>query len=254
MSAYIPNPKLAGSGILAAIPQKGRCPIGCADCFFQSGRSYLEPLLDHTPNMPPDSMADSCALVRVNDGNDSGNGAEKVLRDTFRFARKFFNTSMKSAVARLAPHPVVLTLNPAGMTDSRIHVLDVVPPHLMFFRFRVNTWNLDLLDLAIERLIDERDEKERRPIVLTWMAYHSGDDIPPGPFRADYVERRRTLNTYWAITSAAWKRIMDDFRFSRWVYSCGKSEGEQGVTACRFCGNCLREWAATMERIGGGRA
>ena len=42
--SYIENPKTKGSGIIACIPQKGLCPNKCEDCFFQSGRSYLEPL------------------------------------------------------------------------------------------------------------------------------------------------------------------------------------------------------------------
>jgi hypothetical protein len=40
--SYIENPKTKGSGIVCAIPQPGVCPIGCEDCFFQSGRSFLE--------------------------------------------------------------------------------------------------------------------------------------------------------------------------------------------------------------------
>jgi len=49
---YKENPKTKGSGILCAIPQTGRCPMQCSDCFFQSGRSFLEPLDENLPNMP----------------------------------------------------------------------------------------------------------------------------------------------------------------------------------------------------------
>jgi len=41
------------------------------------------------------------------------------------------------------------------------------------------------------------------------------------------------------------------YKYNKWVYSCGKIEGEKGTTACRHCGNCLREYFATCERIRG---
>jgi hypothetical protein len=74
---YIENPKFKGSGILACIPQTGKCPNNCTDCFFQSGRSYLEPLEQNLPNMPPIELA-STQVVRVNDGHDSNIDREKV--------------------------------------------------------------------------------------------------------------------------------------------------------------------------------
>lgn len=49
MNEWIWNPKCKGSGIITCIPQAGRCPNNCADCFFQSGRSYLEPLEENLP-------------------------------------------------------------------------------------------------------------------------------------------------------------------------------------------------------------
>ncbi len=49
---YKENPKTKGSGIICCIPQTGLCLMKCKDCFFQSGRSYLEPLEENLPNMP----------------------------------------------------------------------------------------------------------------------------------------------------------------------------------------------------------
>jgi len=43
--------------------------------------------------------------------------------------------------------------------------------------------------------------------------------------------------------------VMANFKHNKLVSSCGKIEGEKGDTKCRFCGNCLREYFATMERI-----
>ena len=68
--AYKHNPKLEGSNMIAAIPQTGKCPLGCSGCFFNSGRSFLEPLDENTPNMPSLEQSEG-KIVRVNDGNDS---------------------------------------------------------------------------------------------------------------------------------------------------------------------------------------
>jgi len=40
--SYKENPKMVGSGMLACIPQTGRCPNNCEDCFFQSGMGGKE--------------------------------------------------------------------------------------------------------------------------------------------------------------------------------------------------------------------
>jgi len=75
---YIENPKTKGSGIICCIPQAGECPIHCDDCFFQSGRSYLEPLDVNLPNLPSKEESQG-RVVRVNDGNDSNNDREAVM-------------------------------------------------------------------------------------------------------------------------------------------------------------------------------
>jgi hypothetical protein len=89
-TSYIENPKTKGSGVICCIPQKGFCPVNCADCFFQSGRSYLEPLEEKLPNMP--TLEQSAGMVvRVNDGNDSNNQREPVMSAVERYPQKFFN-------------------------------------------------------------------------------------------------------------------------------------------------------------------
>ena len=84
---YKENPKTKNSGILCCIPQTGKCPQGCEDCFFQSGRSYLEPLDENLPNMPTIEEAKN-RLIRVNaDGNDSN--VNRVFR-FFQFCYNYF--------------------------------------------------------------------------------------------------------------------------------------------------------------------
>lgn len=237
---YIENPKTKGSGIISCIPQKGTCPNNCEDCFFQSGRSYLEPLEDNLPNMPTIEQV-GWRVVRVNDGNDSNVQRELVINETNKYPLKFYNTAIPKDLEGFKYAPVVLTVNPGKMTDTDFHRIDTVPKNLMFVRFRTNMWNLDILDKAV----DYYSEREV-PIVLTFMAYF--EDLPPTKHTKNYIFRRRTLNSYWAITTKAWEEIMNNYRYNKWVYSCGKIEGEKGITACRHCGNCLREFFATMER------
>ena len=240
--SYSPNPKTAGSGIICAIPQKGACPFKCPDCFFQSGRGYLEPLDEKTPNLP-DSADAAERVVRVNDGNDSSNDFDEVCRATSSYKHRFFNTSWPTRIDEF-PGPVVLTLNPGKYTDTGPGWMPACfGENLMFIRFRTNTWNLHHADEAVNYW-----SKREVPVVLTFMAYMEIESIPEEN-RRDYIFRQRTSNHYWAISSEAWARVMEWYRFNKWVHSCGRVEGERGDTKCRWCGNCLREYFATKERM-----
>ena len=241
---YKENPKTKGSGIICAIPQTGICPNRCDDCFYQSGRSHLEPLDENLPNVPDGKKP--WQVVRINDGNDSNVQREKVLACAKNFDMFFFNTAIPKDLDTF-PGPVVLTANPAKMTDTDFYRIDPVPPNLMFVRIRTTTWNIaGVVDPAVA-YYSERST----PIVLTFMAYFGTADTIPEEHRKWYTYRKRTLNPYWAITTEGWERIMRNYRLNKWVYSCGKVEGEKGTTSCRHCGNCLREYFATMERMGG---
>lgn len=237
MNYYIENPKTKGSGIICCIPQKGVCPNKCEDCFFQSGRSYLEPLEQNLPNIP---TPQDYKLYRINDGNDSNVQKELVIKMAKQYKMKYYNTSINNLDGFDAP--IVLTLNPSVLTDSGFHFVDPIPPNLMFVRFRTNMWNLDFCDDAVEYYT-----KKNVPIVLTFMAYFNLSI--PEEFKKYYIFRKRTLNSYWAITTEAWEQVMSRYKYNKWVYSCGKIEGEKGDSHCRFCGNCLREYFATMERM-----
>jgi len=240
--SYRENPKTKGSGIVCSIPQTGVCPNKCEDCFFQSGRSYLEPLAENLPNVP--ERVEPWQVVRMNDGNDSHVNRELVIKSAERFPMKFYNTAIPTNL-HLFDAPVVLTLNPAKHTDDYFAMVAPIPHNLMFVRIRTNTWNIGkVVDPAVE-YYSEREV----PIVLTFMAYFGAADKIPEEHRENYVFRKRTLNSYNAITTAAWESVVWKYRYNKWVYSCGKVEGEKGTTACRHCGNCLREYFATMERM-----
>lgn len=242
MSKYIKNPKTDGSGIICCIPQKGTCPMRCSDCFFQSGRSYLEPLDENLPNMP--SLEESHNMVvRVNDGNDSNNQRELVLKETEKYPMRFYNTSIPTSL-HMFKEPVVLTVNPGILTDKSFHKLDPIPPNLMFVRVRTNTWNLNIIEAAVEYYTSRNI-----PVVLTFMAYYTESIPKHSGYPTDYIFRKRTLNSYNAIKSDAWERIMDRFKWNKLVYSCGTIEGEKGDTHCKYCGNCLREYFSTKEKL-----
>jgi len=238
---YKENPKTQGSGIYTCIPQKGRCPNNCPDCFFQNGRSYLEPLDENLPNIPPDEIIKT-RIIRVNDGNDSNFERDKVVDCTRDFPHKFYNTAIHKDLGCF-PGPVVLTINPGNMTDTNFNSADIgLVDKLMFVRFRVNAWNLDICDKAVDYY-----SNREIPIVLTFMAYYN--ETIKSEYEKYYTYRKRTLNSYWAITTAAWEMIMSRYKYNKWVYSCGKIEGELGITSCRFCGNCIREYWAALERM-----
>lgn len=240
---YIPNPKTAGSGIICCIPQKGECPNRCPDCFFQSGRSYLEPLSENLPNMPSTALARG-KIVRVNDGNDSNVQRDLVISSTEQYIDKFYNTARPKLDF---PAPVVLTVNPGRMTNKSWYnimpIADAMPKNLMFVRVRANTWNKNIVWGVIDYY-----SLFSVPIVLTFMAYHRDSSIPKDHMD-NYIYRKRIMNSYWVIGTKAWREYMAEFEDEKLVYPCGKIEGEKGVTACRFCGNCLREYYATMERM-----
>ena len=238
---YRENPKTKGSGIICCIPQAGSCPNGCEDCFFQSGRSYLEPLDENLPNMPLDGAV-AGRVVRVNDGNDSNVKRQRVVSFTGHLPMKFYNTAIPKDLAEF-PAPVVLTVNPGEATDEKAVLLDSVPINLMFVRVRTNVWNR----LVVESAVEHYTQREV-PVVLTFMAYFDTAAKIPADCRRYYALRKRTLNEYHAITHEAWRMCMEWHAGNPWVHSCG-TEGVSGGSACRHCGNCLREYFAAMERM-----
>jgi hypothetical protein len=215
------NPKTKGSGIICCIPQTGICPNKCKDCFFQSGRSYLEPLDDNLPNMPS---------VEKAEGHKD----------------KFYNTAIAKNIEKFDA-PVVLSVNPADLTDKDFHALDPVPANLMFVRARTNIWNATAESPSlVDRIVDYYTSR-KVPVILTFMAYF--EQPIPEEYEKYYTFRKRTLNSYHAITTAGWDMIMSRYKYNLLVYSCSEIEGELGNFKCERCGNCLREYYATRERM-----
>jgi hypothetical protein len=202
------------------------------------------------PNNIPDNAIKPWTIVRLNDGNDSHVEKSKVINEYVRFPRAFFNTSYNDYGF---PGPVVITINPGEMTDKDWHEVkegadsgEGPVPNLMFVRFRTNTWNLGIADRAISWY-----SQRHVPIVLTFMAYTDKNDIPE-KHRKNYTYSQRTTNKYWTIKPATWEKVMNKYRFNPNVYSCGRYACIKycdDTNGCSKCGNCAREYMATMERL-----
>jgi len=158
-----------------------------------------------------------------------------------KFTMKFYNTSIPKDLEGFKD-PVVLTINPGKMTDKDFYKLDPIPKNLMFVRIRTNMWNVHPVVLPAVEYYTSKEV----PVVLTFMAYFNNPEKIPEDFDCCYSFRKRTLNSYYAITNVAWKLVMSLFEDNKYVYSCGR---EGIATGCKFCGNCLREYFATMERL-----
>ena len=212
--------------------------MNCSDCFFQSGRGYLDVDRD-LPNMPDDVKP--WQIVRVNDGNDSNIHRDLVLYATARYPLRFYNTASAEDLVGYG-EPVVLTVNRGRQTDVGWLYIEKPPVNLMFVRIRTNLWNRE----EVVRPAVEYYTSKGVPVVLTFMAYHKESAIPEG-YRCYYGYRKRTSNPYWAIDRGSWRIAMTEFRNDPLVYSCGR---EGLTTACSRCGNCVREFMRTKERIG----
>lgn len=225
---YKYNPKTADSGVVCCIPQKTKCKIGCSDCFFNSGRSYLEPLEENLPNMPTLEQVGN-NIVRVNDGNDSNVDRAHVVESTKIYKKKFYNTSIPKDISGFDA-PVVLTLNPAGMTDTCFHTLPVIPNNLMAARFRTNMWNQTMLGKVVQQYSNV-------PILITLMAYHDQNYIPE-EHRKFYEYRKRTLNPYWCVTKGGLDNILSPYRNNKHVLMCGNPNTYPEKSSCKYCCNC----------------
>lgn len=237
MSEWKWNPKTMGSGIITCIPQTGTCPNNCEDCFFQGGRSYLEPLNENLPHIPSEKLADG-RIVRMNDGNDSNHQRELVIETAKRYKDYFFNTARPYDLDGFEA-PVVLTVNPGSITDEGYARLVGIPNNLMFVRVRVNMWNLDDIVRPVVNYYTGRGV----PVIFTFMAYYTKEI--PEVYKDCYEWKKRTLNSYYVLKRGHIEAILEDYKDNSYVYSCGY----KGTHSCMQCGNCIREYYNTKERM-----
>jgi len=241
MEQYRNNPRNEGSGVFTAVPHRSRCPFKCEGCAFNEGRSYLEPLEETLPNVPePREMR--YRVVCINDWHDSSNSHLEIVQGMRGYPLRFFNTIVPYFLHEFDA-PVVLTLNAREDTDTKFWQLEEIPANLMFVRFRVNTWNIKLLWQAVDYYTGTR----RVPLILDWVEYPKVSAIPTG-YRKYYKADQHDGRRIWRVWFEEWRRVADLFTDDILVYTCGRGPRRQD-RLCRNCGNCLREYFATRERM-----
>ncbi len=206
------NPKLEGTDIIEAIPQTGKCPVGCDECFYNGGRFYRQ--LDK-PLVPTMEEARR-KIVRVNPGHDSNIQKDLATMATAAFPHKFYNTSIASFDF---PGPVVYTCN-----ATQLHLVLMVR-NLMAVRVRVSTWNLEEVDKAVEHYLTLKV-----PVLLTFMRYFNYLKIR---IKKDYEWRKNILNEYYCIKQEAILRVLERYK-GKGVRMCGTPAS----SLCIDCRNC----------------
>lgn len=231
------NPKQENTVIYDCIPQSGKCPIGCNQCFFnREGAFYTE-----VPSVPtPEEVEDG--IVRMNAGNDSNVQRKLVVETAQRYKNYFFNTSTPKLDF---PGPVVFTANGQEEECPR---LVTPPPNLMFVRLRVSATNL----LHIDRGVNHYTALGC-PVVLTFMSYYSYEPQVPTTVsevlgvKPDecYTWKIRHINSYYCPTERFIDAVMLRYSRHRLVSMCGSVK----VPYCHACRNCETHYIQTMKRM-----
>lgn len=230
IKTYESNPKLIGSNIIDCIPQVGKCPNYCKECYFNV-QGFFWP--KNKPLIPSlEEVGDK--IVRVNSGNDSNNQRDLVIQSTSQYEKKFYNTSIPKFNF---PGPVVFTCN---RDDDHADIVDD-SSNIMMVRFRSTPWNQGLLSNVVQHYVGEKQV----PVTITYMRFRNMNNIPR-EYHKMYDVRIHVVNS-WAILKpqyqvglSSWYRIENDENKGM-VGTCGTPES----SLCKDCGRC--EWA--YERI-----
>ncbi len=233
------NPKLEGTLLHDCIPQTGKCPIGCNQCYFNRPDAYYYPI-DQLPLIPTkEEVGDG--IVRMNCGHDSNINYPSVITVAERYKHVFFNTSIPQLNF---PGPIVFTANPKEEEDACLFYKP--PKNLMFVRLRTSGTNLHLIDQAVSYY-----SAFDVPIVITMMAYYTGhipivlvNDVH---FYAEecYVWQKRHINSYWCPTERFKRAVMERYQDNRNVVLCGTFTSNW----CRDCHNCESYYWQTLKRL-----
>jgi len=77
--------------------------------------------------------------------------------------------------------------------------------------------------------------------------------IIPKDHLVHYEKKQRILNVSWSLKYSTWKFLMSRYNFNPLVHSCGVEGLTTESKLCKNCGNCLREYFNTMERMKNGK-
>lgn len=224
------NPKLEDSRIVDCIPQTGKCPIGCTDCFYNGPGWYRT---RDTPLIP--TFQETIGnVVRVNSGNDSNVDRKLVIEVARRYNDYFFNTSVPNFDF---PGPVVFTVN--GRGDNQSYLANRKDcKGLMFVRFRLNPWNLEAADKVVAHYT-----KYNVPVVMTFMRYSERRNIPRHHWQS-YAWTKHIVTEYFMIKNELRDEIMARWKDNPLVKECGSTKSEY----CKDCGNCYNLYFRWRKR------
>lgn len=239
------NPKMEGTNIWDCVPQFGKCPHNCSQCFFNRPNAFYT----EVPSIPtPEEVGDG--IVRMNAGNDSNNQRDLVIETAKRYQRYFFNTS----VPRFDfPAPVVLTANPKEEQPAATpnwHGESWYAPaeNLMFVRLRTSATNLVFVDRAVAAWT-----AAQVPVVITFMAYYTEQpptiplDVAAAVSGPCYEWRVRHINSYFCPTKPFMRFVMQRYRGNRLVSMCSSINSAY----CRDCRNCETYFLQAAKRMRG---
>ncbi len=218
------NPKQADSNLFDCKVQRGPCPLGCNQCYYNHGYYH-----DINRQRIPDPKEVVDGIVRFNCGHDSNLERDNVITASTQYKRYFFNTSIPRFDF---PGPVVFTANPQEQKPAIL----VNDKNIMFVRLRVSKDN-------IGHIIDAAQYYTSReiPVVLTFMAYY--DDIPED-WKKYYTWQIRHINSYWCpnsrLTDAVIRAINTNVTAYSFIYFCGKW--------CKDCRNCETLYIKFQEK------
>ena len=236
----IRNPKQVETALFDCVPQSGKCPHNCNQCFFNREGAFYTP----TPSVPTVEEVEG-GIVRMNCGHDSNFERDLVIETALKYKDFFFNTS----VPRFDfPGPVVLTANPKEEERPwQPDYEDQIPRNLMFVRLRVSSTNLQKVFEAARWYTHGNV-----PVVLTFMSYYDAEPQVPDAIKASvdgpcYEWKTRILNSYWCPTAPFIRFVMSQFRENRLVSMCGSLKG----SLCRNCRNCEIFYIQTAKRLRG---
>jgi len=228
------NPKLEGSGIIDAIPQTGQCPNNCEGCFYNADGFFRTKDIPLLPSL--EEVGDK--IVRINSGNDSNHLKATVLMSTEKYKKKFFNTSIPNFEF---PGPVVFTCNGRHIDKAFLCVTYDIE-NLMMVRFRSNTWNQELLALAVDEYCFALDI----PVTITFMRYESIDMIPRD-HQKHYELKRSIKNEYYIMKREMKEKILAQHANIVLNTADVKMCGTLDSSYCRDCGRC--KWAFENWKI-----
>jgi len=220
----IQNPKQVDTNLVDCVPQRGPCPIGCVDCYYN-----LCFYAGHEPVIPePRDVYDK--IVRMNSGHDSNLEKDLVLEVASRYKHVFFNTHLPNMDF---PGPVVWTYDDRATQKETEAVL--CAPNLMFVRYKLSqltAYDYDVISL-LSRIA---------PVVITFMRYRDTNNIQKID---DYEEDISVTNKWWQLKPQIKIDIMKAFKDNWNVTMCGSLTSN----LCKDCKNCETYYWQTLNRI-----